>query len=122
MKFLKSLDSIFILAITLLFVYDFFPDIPFADAIPKGVLIILILVCLVFSLLSKKHRNPDNKTTLKWQIFLTLYIMMLMVIFPLLGGKSSSGISFDSEFLWIIILIALFDIYSQWKKVKRSEA
>lgn len=121
-KFLKSFDTIFILAITLLFVYDYFPNVQLADAIPKGVLIVLILGALIFRFVFKKNTPTNLKTNIKWQVLLLLYILILMVALPLLGGKSASGISFNSEFVWVIVFISLFDIYSQWRKVKRSEA
>ncbi|QCR34388.1 hypothetical protein C1N55_03035 [Lysinibacillus sp. SGAir0095] len=110
------------MAITLLFVYDFFPEVPFANAIPTGVLLILILGALLFRFVFKKHDATDIKKDIQWQIVLTLYILALLVLFPLLGGKSSSGISFESGALWVMILISVFEIYSKWKKVKRAEA
>ena len=121
-KFFKSFDSLFILAITLLFVYDYFPNVPFADAIPKGVLVLLILGALLFRFVFKKNTPSDLKTNFKWQVVLILYILILMVVFPLLGGESASGIAFDNEFVWVIVFISIFDIYSQWKRAKRSEA
>lgn len=121
-KSFKLFDIILILAFTLLFIFDYFPNLPLADAIPKKVLIFLILGLLQVSLLFKKYRETDPKTLLKWQVFLTLYILTLIVVFPFFGGESTSGISFDSSVLWIVILISLFDIYSRWKKVKQLNA
>jgi uncharacterized SAM-binding protein YcdF (DUF218 family) len=91
-------------------------------AIPKGVLIALILGLFLFSLMFKKYRDINNKEILKWQIFSTIYILFLMGLFTILGGQSSSGIDFDNGFLWIVFLISLFEMYLQWKKVKKSEA
>lgn len=122
MKVFRSFDAIFILAITLLFVYDYFPEIPYADAIPKRALLILILGLLLIRFGFKKREDRELKANIKWQMALTLYILILIVILPLLGGESSSGLSFDSGFLWVLILISLFDIYSKWKIVKRAES
>ena len=116
-KFLKPLDFISLFIFTLLFIYDFFPNIPLADAIPKGVLITGILGLLLFSFLFKKYKEPDHKEILKWQVFMTIYILSLMGILTLLGGRSSSGIAFDCGFLWVVLFIALFEMYGQWKKV-----
>lgn len=106
------------MAITLLFVYDYFPNNPLPDALPKGVLIALILGLFLLSLIFKKYRNTNNQEILKWQIFMTLYILFLMGVLTILGGQSSSGIAFDNGFLWVALFIALIEIYSQWKKVK----
>ena len=120
-KFLKPLDFVLILAFTLLFIYDFFPTVTFADAIPKGVLILLIIGLFVISLIIKKNKDTNNKDMLKWQVFSTVYILLLVGICTILGGRSSSGIGLDNGVLWIVLLISLFQINSQWKKVKRSE-
>jgi len=126
-KLFKPLDVIFILALTFLLVYDYFPNISPAGALPKVVsiaLMALILGIFLFSLMFKKFRDNDtnNKEILKGQIFLTIYFLFLIGVFTIFGGRSSSGIAFDNIFLWIFLLISFFDMYSQWKKVKREEA
>ncbi|WP_323646841.1 hypothetical protein [Lysinibacillus xylanilyticus] len=110
------------MAFTLLFILDYFPNIPLGDSIPKGVLISLILGLFIFSLIFKKYRDINNKEILQWQIFSTIYILLIMGILTILGGQSSSGIAIDDGILWILLLISLFDIYSQYKKIKRTEA
>lgn len=107
------------MAITFLFVYDYFPGNPFLGAILKGVLIALILGLFLLSLIFKKYRNTSNQEVLNWQIFMTIYILFLMGLLTILGGQSSSGIAFDNGFLWVVLFIALFEIYLQWKKVKK---
>ena len=121
-KFFKSIDSILLITITLLFIYDYFPNAPFADAIPKSVLLILILAELIVRFVFKKKDETDQKTQMAWQVIFTLYIIALMAVFPLLGGKSTTGLSFDNEIILIVILISLFDIYSKWKKAQRLKA
>jgi hypothetical protein len=121
MKFLKPLHIIIILAFTLLFAYDYFPIFPVAYTAPKSILIALIFGLYLFSFLFKRYRNTNNKEILKWQIFSTVYILFLIGLFTIMGGKSTSGISFNNGFLWIVFCISLFDMYSQWKKVKQSE-
>lgn len=122
MRFLKIFEIIIILSFTLLFVYDYFPNIPLADAIPKSILIALIVGLYLFSLLFKKYRVKNNKEILKWKIFSTAYILFIMAFFTVLGGRSSTGMSLDNVFLWIVFLISVFEMSSQWKKVKQSEA
>lgn len=122
MRFLKIFEVIIILSFTLLFVYDYFPNIPLADAILKSILIALIVGLYLFSLLFKKYRVKNNKEILKWKIFSTAYILFIMAFFTVLGGRSSTGMSLDNVFLWIVFLISVFEMSSQWKKVKQSEA
>ena len=121
MNFIKPLDILFIFVFTLLVVYDYFPTISLADAIPKGVLSSLILVILAVSLLFKRYRETNNKEIFQWQIFFTIYILLLLGLLTALGGQSTSGVAFDNGVLWIVLLLSLFDIYSQWKKLKKSE-
>ncbi len=106
---------------TLFILYDYFPNIPLADVFPARILIVLIVGLFLFSLVFKKHSDKENKQILAWQIFSTVYLLILLGLLTLLGGKSTTGISFDNGFLWIILLISIFQIKSQWKKVKLSE-
>lgn len=121
MNFIKSIDIIFIFAFSLLIVYDFFPNTPFADFIPSGVLIPLILVIMLVSLIFKKYRETNKKVLFKWQIFMMIYIILLIGTMTILGGQSSTGIAFDNEVMWIVFLMSLFSMYSQWKKLRNSE-
>jgi hypothetical protein len=121
MNFLKPLHIIFLFAFTLLFVYDFFPNIPLGIAIPDGALIAMFIELFLFSLLFKSMRFTSNKDKLKWNIFSTTYLVFLIVLFTILGGKSSIGLSFDNGGLWGILTFLIYDIFSQWKKIKKVE-
>ncbi|WP_246941951.1 V-type ATPase subunit a family protein [Bacillus pinisoli] len=99
MKLLKPIEFIIVLAITILFVYDYFPNIPLAGILPEGLLITFIFGLFLFSLLYKKYRERNNEDIFKWQVFSTIYILFLMGLFTILGGQSSSGISFNNGFL-----------------------
>jgi hypothetical protein len=117
-KFLKPLEISIILVFTVLLVYDYFPNTPLGDTIPKGLFTGLILGLFLYSLLFKKHEDANDKEILNWQIFLTAYILFLIGLFTMLGGQSSSGISFTNISLWIVLLISIVEIISQSKKVK----
>lgn len=121
MTFLKPLDVMIYLAFTLLFVYDYFPDNFLSYKIPKEVMITVFVGLFLFSLFFKRFRGTDDKVVLRWQISSTAYILFLMGLLTALGGKSVSGISFDSGYLWIVFLFSVFDMYSKWKKMKRSK-
>ena len=117
-----SVGFIFILALTLLFVYDYFSDIFLAGLIPKGVLIAIMIGLILFSMVFKKYRKTSNEVNLRWGVISTLYILLLMGILTILGGSSSVGISFENPFLWVVLMISIFDTFRDWKKVKSEEA
>jgi hypothetical protein len=121
MNFLNLLHIIFLFAFTLFFAYDFFPNIPFGNAIPDGALIAMFIGLFLFSLLFKSMRFTSNIDKLKWNIFSTTYLVFLIVLFTILGGKSSIGLSFDNGGLWGILTFLIYNIFSQWKKIKKVE-
>jgi hypothetical protein len=51
-----------------------------------------------------------------------LYLLSLVVVFTVLGGVSQVGISLNSPILWIVIVISIYEIYAQNKKVKVSNS
>ncbi|WP_017380282.1 hypothetical protein [Paenisporosarcina sp. TG-14] len=121
MKLLKLLDIIALISISLLLIFDYFPNLPLARTIPKGFLILLI-VLFVFSILFRRYINPSSLEIFKWMLLSTIYLLFLMVLLTFLGGKSTVGIAFTNVFLWMALLLASYDIYSQWKKAKKSDA
>jgi protein-S-isoprenylcysteine O-methyltransferase Ste14 len=67
MKLLEPIHVIYTLIFTLLFVFDYFPNIPLAEFTPKSILIALILGLILFSMLFKKYRNANSKELLQWE-------------------------------------------------------
>lgn len=119
---MKSFDIIALISITMLLIFDYFPNLPLAISIPKGVLILLIIVLFMFSILFRRYKNPSSLEIFKWQVLSTIYLLFLMVLLTILGGKSTVGIAFTNFFLWIALLLVAFELFSQWKKVKKSDA
>lgn len=99
-----------------------FQTFPLASSIPKGTLILLIIVVFFISILFKRYISHSSLEIFKWQLLSTIYLLFLMVLLTFLGGKSTVGIAFTNVFLWIALLLASSEIYSQWKKVKKSDA
>ena len=85
--------------------------------IPKLVIIFLLIGLLLVGMLFEWKIRVDDKDALKWQVFITTYILFLMGLFTVLGGKSTVGMSFNNGFFWLVLLISLLKIISQWKKV-----
>ncbi|WP_226669601.1 hypothetical protein [Metabacillus litoralis] len=122
MKSLKTMDIVILFAITLLFIYDYFPNNAWTNLIPKIVVIVLIIGLFLFSLLFKRYRNVESKEILQWQIISTAYFVFIIGLFTALGGKSSSGVSLNNGFLWIALFISVVEMTFQWKKIKQSKA
>ena len=85
--------------------------------VPKLVIIFLLIGLLLVGMLFEWKIRVDDKDALKWQVFITTYILFLMGLFTVLGGKSTVGMSFNNGFFWLVLLISLLKIISQWKKV-----
>lgn len=116
---MKYLDLLLVFCISLLLAYDFFPKISQTLTLPISFFLLLTVGLLLISVLFKRNRNADDKEVLKWQVFITTYLLFLILLFTVLGGKSTTGISFSNGFLWIMLLISIFDIFSRWKKIKK---
>lgn len=61
MAFFKYSGLIFDISLTLLLVYDYFPDLPIANIIPKALYGWIILGLIVSSLLSKRLHYAELK-------------------------------------------------------------
>ena len=85
--------------------------------VPKLVIIFLLIGLLLVGMLFEWKIRVDDKDALKWQVYITTYILYLMGLFTVLGGKSTVGMSFNNGFFWLVLLISLLKIISQWKKV-----
>ncbi|PJN89340.1 hypothetical protein [Bacillus sp. mrc49] len=113
------MNPIYIIVITCLLVFDFFPSILPNIILPK--IILGLLIGFYLSLLLKKERHADHRAKFKEQMLSTLYLLFLIGLLTALGGKSSVGISFDNAFLWLVLLLPCFQIYLNWRKVKASK-
>lgn len=119
---LKYIAILIVFCFTVLFAYDYFPSMTHMIEVPKTVLILLVLGLLLISMLFKRKKRVYEKAVLKWQVFIASYILFLMGLFTVLGGESTSGISFSNGVFWLVLLISIFEILSQWKKVKNSQS
>lgn len=88
--------------------------------VPKSIFVFLVVGLFLISI--NRKRNYDKNAILKWQVFITSYILLLRGVFTVLGGESASGISFSNRVIWFLLLISLFEIFSQWKKLKSSQS
>lgn len=117
MTFFKYSGLVFDLSLTLLLIYDYFPDLPLTNIIPKALYGWIILGLIVSSLLSKRFHYTEPKKCLRNQIFSIAYLFLLMTGLTLLGGNSHSGLGFNNIELWIVIIFSISDILRQKRKL-----
>ncbi|MDF2067465.1 hypothetical protein [Bacillus sp. Cr_A10] len=112
---------IFLLSVTVLLTYDFFPMYTNLVDIPKRLLISLIIVIVIISIFTRnKNQKKDSKTILRFQTLLFIYLVGLIVLFTILGGTSQIGLNLQNPVLWVVIVISILGILKQRQKVRRS--
>lgn len=111
-----------LLSMTILLAYDFFPDLIDFIYLPKSLVVALLIIIVIFSILSNRFQKDNSRLILLWQLVSMLYLFLLVVAFTVLGGISQVGISLNNPVLWIVILISIYEIYEQSKKVKVSNS
>ena len=119
---MKYIAILIAFCFTVLFAYDYFPSITHVIEVPKTVFIFLVLGLFLISMLFKRNKRVYEKAALRWQVFIASYILFLMGLFTVLGGESTSGISFSNGVFWLVLLISILEIFSQWKKIKNSQS
>lgn len=100
--------------------YDYFPDIPFAKAVPLELLIVVMLGLFMVTVYRNRKKSPDQKMTLQSQVFFLIYIVGLMALLTALGGESQVGIAFDRGIFWAALAIAIMEISFQWRRMKQE--
>lgn len=111
-----------LLSMTSLLAYDSFPDLIDFIYLPKSLVVALLIIIVIFSILSNRFQKDNSRLILLWQLVSMLYLFLLVVAFTVLGGISQVGISLNNPVLWIVILISIYEIYVQSKKVKVSNS
>jgi L-asparagine transporter-like permease len=115
----KYLGVTVFIILTLLTVDDYFPKLIYFSYIPKSILFGLLLVTIIISIIMNYlQKEVSAKVTLLWEITIILYLLALISILTLLGGTSQVGISFINPVLWSVLLICIFQLVREYKKVK----
>lgn len=106
----------------LLIIYDFFPGLNLSVYIPKPILIGLMLLTVLISIFRNGFQKDQfTQENLKRQIITVGYLFALIIILTLAGGVSQVGISLMNPFLWIVLVISIFDIGKGYKRVRASQ-
>lgn len=117
MNAFKVIVSTFLACFTLLMINDYFPNTLMSFHIPKWLIISLMVIIFLTSNFFVKEED-NERHTLNWLIISTGYIVLLMLVLPVFGGNSSTGISFSNPIISILLVIVLFDIFAKRRKLK----
>ncbi|WP_098442666.1 hypothetical protein [Bacillus sp. es.036] len=116
----RILDGVLFLFITLLLIYDYFPTFFLNEVLPEHVIFLLFLGMFFINVFNKNKQPFPEKDSFKSQLFVLLYVFMLMFVLNLAGGESTVGLSFENRIFWIVVFIALIQLVVQWKRMKRE--
>lgn len=109
---MKILENIIIpLFLSILLVYDFFPSLQNIFYIPRSLLIALMLIAIV--LFANKNKE---KTSVKFKVFITVYLLALTALLTALGGHSLSGISIKNPLIWMIAIVTVLEGFKTKKQ------
>lgn len=113
------LRGIFMLvAMTYLLVQDYFPQL-MGLASGKWIAVAVIAVLFLSGGFTAK-KGKDEKSQAIWMLGSTFYLLALLVVLPLLGGKSSMGISLSNPIIWLLLAITVVQIYIKMQKKKKG--
>ena len=116
MNFSKYSDFIVHIFLTLLLVYDFFPDSFLSNLIPLQLNIWIFSGLFIISIFSKRSHHSDDKVTTKGQILSLIYFISVILTLTYLGGESASGLEMDDIRFWIILAVSIGEIISKTRK------
>lgn len=117
---MKLLTRIVIfLLFSILIIIDYFPfnlDDSFFNN--KSISFIIIALVVINSVIHRNNANRNEKTSLISEVILVSYILILISLLTILGGESSTGISFNNAVFWFVLLLSIIDMISRYKKLK----
>ncbi len=116
----KAIEGVFLFSITLLLIYDYFPDMSLQETFPSSILLLLMFGSVVASFLFKRLREYTVKELFQSQLFMIIYLLFLLAVLKLVGGESTLGISFSNLGVQVIVIMSLLQLVFLWKKLKRE--
>ncbi|MFD1361289.1 hypothetical protein [Lentibacillus salinarum] len=120
LTFFRPIEIVLAVCVTVLLVYDYFPDIPLAGAVPLEVLIVIMLGLFVLTVYRNRQQKPDQKVVFRTQLFFLIYIVVIMAVLTALGGESQVGIGFDKGIFWAALAIGVMEVSFQWRRMKQA--
>ena len=103
----RMIEILFLLLLTGLLAADF--------EIPMIYLPVFLTVALLVGWFLSGMKRMNH------QLGFTAYLLLLIGCLSLLGGRSTSGISFENPYLWIMLTLSLGGSLISWRKASQSE-
>ena len=120
MVWAKAIEGLFLFSITVLLIYDYFPNVSLKERLTPTILLSLMFGTVVALFLLKSFREYTVKELFKSQLFTLVYLLFLLGVLKLAGGESTLGISFSHLGVWVVVIISLLQLVVLWKKLKRE--
>ncbi|MGE6204518.1 hypothetical protein [Guptibacillus hwajinpoensis] len=116
----KAIEGLFLFSITVLLIYDYFPNVSLKERLTPTILLSLMFGTVVALFLLKSFREYTVKELFKSQLFTLVYLLFLLGVLKLAGGESALGISFSHLGVWVVVIISFLQLVVLWKKLKRE--
>ncbi|MFC3038697.1 hypothetical protein ACFOGI_00330 [Virgibacillus xinjiangensis] len=115
---MKVINALLVVIITIFLVKDFFPEWNGLAFIPSWTVLPIVLITYLMSNLPGSTEE-DERDDGKMDIFLVLYLFVLIGVLAMLGGNSENGIT-SSFVFWIVVGISVFHIFRKQRTRKRT--
>ena len=113
MNVLKFLSGL--LGATLLMCYDFYKEWTIWQSLPKWTWVVVGFALLLFSVCAPASK--DKMIHFYVEVAVMVYLVLLIILLPYLGGQSAVGFSMKEPFFWIVILITVWQLKSYRKRI-----
>lgn len=120
MKLSTILNFFILVFFTLLFVNDFFPYTTLAEILSKQIILLILIALVIIQIASDKGKY--KKLSKKAYVGLTVYTVGLWIVLTLLGGESQLGLSYNSPFFYLIVLLLALDLLRVYRQSKREQS
>lgn len=118
MKLIKELIA-YLLVFALLSM-DFFSEWHIWTVIPKFVMIIIFIIGMLVCFAPTKKIDLERNFWLQLRVM--AIILLMIIVLPFFGGQSQIGLSLTEPFFIIVIVLSLFQLRMQWKRVQDEKA
>lgn len=118
MKLIKELVA-YLLVFALLSM-DFFSEWHIWTVIPKTVMIIIFIIGMLVCFAPTKKIDLERNFWLQLRVM--AIILMMIIVLPFFGGQSQIGLSLTEPFFIIVIVLSVFQLRMQWKRVQDEKA
>lgn len=111
----KKTDYIILASIVVLLIVDHF-----VSGFPHNILAWIFAGLIVYSLNYKKYKERSLEHIRNWQVWSTVIIVAMVIVFSLIGTVDEPGVSFASGIFWFAILLSIFEIAYQTSQIKKG--